>query len=127
MHVFVKRLPEKEHTLLMRDWSGGIDLSQGQWQKLAIARCIYKKGVISILDEPFSSIDAESENNIIANLRKNSKNNLTIFITHRFSSISVSDQIVVLQDGVIVEQGTHEELIQNEHIYHRLYSSQSMN
>lgn len=126
MQEFVRSLPNKEHTLLMKDWSGGIDLSQGQWQKLAIARCIYKNGVISILDEPFSSIDAEAENKIIASLRKNCKGNLTIFITHRFSSISLSDQIVVLKDGVIVEQGTHEELIQNENIYYRLYSSQNL-
>lgn len=126
MYEYVQNLPSKEHTLLMRDWSGGIDLSQGQWQKLAIARCVYRQGVISILDEPFSSIDAESESNIITRLRENSKNNLTIFITHRFSSISLSDQIVVLKGGKIAEQGTHTELLQHGNIYYRLYSSQKL-
>lgn len=126
MYKFVSELPEREHTLLMRDWSSGIDLSQGQWQRLAIARCIYRNGVISILDEPFSSLDAEGENSIISNLRKQSCDKLTIFITHRFSSISRSDRIVVLKEGVIVEQGTHEELIRNKNIYYRLYSSQNM-
>lgn len=110
----------------MRDWTGGIDLSQGQWQKLAIARCIYGNSIISILDEPFSSIDAEAENNIISNIRKHSGTNLMIYITHRFSSISRDDQIIVLKDGSIVEQGTHEELIQNRNIYYRLYDSQKV-
>lgn len=127
MRDFVDSLPNKERTLLMRDWSGGMDISQGQWQKLAIARCIYGNSVISILDEPFSSIDVEAENNIISNLRKNSRDNLTIYITHRFSSISKADQIVVLKEGKIIEQGTHEQLISNENIYHRLYSSQNLN
>ena len=126
MYDFVQNLPSKEHTLLMRDWSGGIDLSQGQWQKLAIARCVYRQGIISILDEPFSSIDAESESSIITRLRESSKNNLTIFITHRFSSISLSDQIVVLKGGKIAEQGTHDELLQHRNIYYRLYSSQKL-
>lgn len=126
MREFVNSLPNKEHTLLMRDWTGGIDLSQGQWQKLAIARCIYGNSIISILDEPFSSIDAEAENNIISNIRKHSGTNLMIYITHRFSSISRNDQIVVLKDGSIVEQGTHEELIQNRNIYYRLYDSQKI-
>lgn len=126
MRGFVHSLPNKEHTLLMRDWTGGIDLSQGQWQKLAIARCIYGNSIISILDEPFSSIDAEAENNIISNIRKHSGTNLMIYITHRFSSISRDDQIIVLKDGSIVEQGTHEELIQNRNIYYRLYDSQKV-
>ena len=117
MYDFVQSMPNKEHTLLMRDWSGGVDLSQGQWQKLAIARCIFRKGIISILDEPFSSIDAESESDIIARLRKKRGDNLIVFITHRFSCISLSDQIVVLKEGEIVEQGTHNELIQHENIY----------
>lgn len=126
MREFVNNLPNKEHTLLMRDWTGGTDLSQGQWQKLAIARCIYGNSIISILDEPFSSIDAEAENSIISNIRQHSRKNLMIFITHRFSSISRDDQIVVLKDGAIVEQGTHEELIQNRNIYYRLYDSQKI-
>lgn len=126
MLEFVNSLPDKEHTLLMKDWTGGTDLSQGQWQKLAIARCIYGNSIISILDEPFSSIDAEAENSIISNIRQHSGKNLMIFITHRFSSISRDDQIVVLKDGSIVEQGTHKELIQNRNIYFRLYESQKL-
>lgn len=127
MRDFVNSLPNKENTLLMRDWTGGIDLSQGQWQKLAIARCIYGNSIISILDEPFSSIDAEAENTIISNLRRHNGKNLMIYITHRFSSISYEDKIIVLKDGSIVEMGTHEELMQNRNIYSKLYDSQKLN
>ena len=126
MYDVVDQLPQKEHTLLMKDWSGGVDLSRGQWQKLAIARCIYGNSAISILDEPFSSIDAESESQIISNIRTKSKQNTLIFITHRFSSITREDQIVVLKDGSIVETGTHEELMRNKKIYFKLHDSQKL-
>lgn len=126
MRKFVDNLPNKEYTLLTRDWTGGMELSQGQWQKLAIARCIYGNNIISILDEPFSSIDAEAENFIISNLRKNRGDKLTIFITHRFSSISVTDRVYVMKDGSIIEEGTHQTLIKNEGIYYKLYSSQKL-
>lgn len=121
---FVNGLPQQEKTLLLRDWTGGIDLSQGQWQKLAIARCIFGNSCISILDEPFSAVDAESEYTIISKLRRSMGNSLIIYITHRFSSISNEDVVVVLKNGSIVEIGTHEELIENKNIYYRLFNSQ---
>ena len=127
MYDVVDQLQNKEDTLLLRDWSGGVDLSQGQWQKLAIARCIYGNSIISILDEPFSSIDAESESQIISNIRTKGKGNTIIFITHRFSSITKEDQIIVLKDGSIIEKGTHDELMRNKEIYSKLHDSQKLN
>lgn len=127
MYDVVDQLQNKEDTLLLRDWSGGVDLSQGQWQKLAIARCIYGNSIISILDEPFSSIDAESESQIISNIRIKGKGNTIIFITHRFSSITKEDQIIVLKDGSIIEKGTHDELMRNKKIYSKLHDSQKLN
>lgn len=127
MYDVVDQLQNKEDTLLLRDWSGGVDLSQGQWQKLAIARCIYGNSIISILDEPFSSIDAESESQIISNIRTKGKGNTIIFITHRFSSITKEDQIIVLKDGSIIEKGTHDELMRNKKIYSKLHDSQKLN
>lgn len=124
MQEFVAALPKQEQTLLMRDWSGGVNLSQGQWQKLAIARCMYDDGIISILDEPFSSVDAEAETQIISNLRKSNNHKLMILISHRFSSINRTDQIIVLKNGMVVEKGTHEELMQNKNLYHKLFESQ---
>lgn len=126
MQNFVEKLPQKEHTLLMRDWTGGTDVSQGQWQKIAIARCMFSDSIISILDEPFSSIDAEAETQIISNLRKRKDSNLMIFITHRFSSISLTDQIIVLKEGHIAEKGTHEDLMCNEGTYYKLYVAQKL-
>lgn len=126
MREFVDTLPKKEHTLLMRDWTGGMDVSQGQWQKLAIARSIFNDSIITILDEPFSSLDAESERHIISNLRKAGPGKLTIYVTHRFSSISPSDNIIVMKDGRIEEEGTHHYLMMNKGIYYTLYSSQKM-
>lgn len=121
----IEKLPDKEDTFLLKEWSGGTDLSQGQWQKLAISRCIYDESDISIFDEPFSSIDAEAESHIVSNLRNKSENKLMIFVTHRFSSISIADQIIVMKEGNIVEEGTHESLMENKSIYFELYTSQN--
>lgn len=126
MKEFVEKLPNKERTMLMRDWTGGVDLSQGQWQKLAIARCMINNNVISIFDEPFSSIDAESENLIISNLRSFGCDRLMLFITHRFSSISPTDQIIVLKEGVLIETGTHDELMRECGIYYKLHIAQEV-
>lgn len=119
-----KLLPEQEHTHLMKEWNNGVDISQGQWQKIAIARCCYGNCAISILDEPFSSIDAKAEAEIISKLSKQRKDKLTIFVTHQFTSISLADQIVVIENGVLIESGTHDELIKNNSLYSELYNVQ---
>ncbi|EHJ02164.1 Xenobiotic-transporting ATPase [Clostridium sp. DL-VIII] len=118
-------LPFKEETLLMKDWKYGTDISQGQWQKIAIARCCYCDSLICIFDEPFSSIDVEAENHIIQQINSNKKERLAIFITHRFSSISLADEIIVMKEGVILEQGKHMELVNNKGLYYELYSTQT--
>lgn len=84
----IKKLPNGIKTILMREWNGGIELSQGQWQKIAIARCFYRQSDIMILDEPFSSIDIESENYIVKNIKRFGNKKMNIFITHHFSSTS---------------------------------------
>lgn len=116
--------PSKENTLLMKDWSGGVEISQGQWQKIAIARSCYENCAISILDEPFSSLDAIAESEIIYKLNNERKGKLTIYVTHRFSSISSEDQIIVMKNGNIAESGTHSELISNKQQYYNLYTTQ---
>lgn len=120
----IEDLPEKEQTLMMKDWTGGVDVSQGQWQKMAIARGCYGNRDILILDEPFSSIDAQAETQIIDKLSKARENRLTVYITHRFSSISLADQIIVLKYGEIVESGTHKELMETQGLYQELYNAQ---
>ena len=123
----VRKLPEGIKTVLMREWNNGIDVSQGQWQKIAIARCYYRKPDIMILDEPFSSIDIEAENCIVKNIKQMSEEKMNIFITHHFSSISMADIVIVLDDGDVIEQGTHNELIEKKGKYFQLYSEQLEN
>lgn len=120
----IDSLPEKAKTLLMKDWSGGVDISQGQWQKIAIARSCYGNCAISILDEPFSSIDAISETQIINRLSSERSGKLTVYVTHRFSSISLADQIIVMKNGGIAEFGTHDELMKHRDLYYELYIAQ---
>lgn len=120
----INSFPDKAETLLMKDWTGGSDISQGQWQKIAIARCFYPDSSIAILDEPFSSIDAEAENRIIKRIKEQSKNELVLYVTHRFSSITLADTIIVLKNGEIEEQGDHETLMYNRGTYFTLYKAQ---
>jgi len=102
----------------------GITLSGGQKQRVAIARAIAKNPSVLVLDDSFSSIDADTEKNIIETL-KALKGKLTIiFITHRFSSLVNADRIVVIDDGKIVESGAHEELLAKGGIYSRLFEEQ---
>lgn len=123
----VQKMPKGIKTVLMREWNNGMDISQGQWQKIAIARCYYRKPTIMILDEPFSSVDIESENCIVSNIKQTSDKQLNIFITHHFSSISMADEVIVMDDGKIIEQGTHNKLIEKRGRYFQLYSEQLEN
>jgi ATP-binding cassette subfamily B protein/ATP-binding cassette subfamily C protein len=120
----IHHLPIGMNTLIMKDWNGGTDISQGQWQKVAIARCYYKNADIFILDEPFASIDVETENSIIQNMKALKSNSLNIFVTHRFTSISMADEIIVMEDGKIIERGKHNELLDLEGKYCQLYNMQ---
>lgn len=120
----ISNLPNQEKTLLMKEWTGGVDISHGQWQKIAIARCCYGDSAIAILDEPFSSLDAKAETQIIDRISSHRKGKLTVYITHQFTSISLADQICVLKDGQLTEFGTHEELVQNGELYYELYNAQ---
>lgn len=120
----VQVLPQKERTIMMKEWANGVDISQGQWQRVAIARCCYGNCAISIFDEPFSSIDAKTEAQIIDRIADYRKGKLTIYITHQFTSISLADQIIVIKDGRLVETGTHQELVEKRGLYFDLYSTQ---
>lgn len=104
----------------------GVTLSGGQKQRLAIARAISKKPLIMVLDDSFSSIDTDTEKNIIENLRKYKGKATIIFITHRFSSLVDADRIMVIENGRIVEQGSHKELIEKNGYYKRLIDEQTL-
>jgi ATP-binding cassette subfamily B protein len=121
---FIDRFPQKYDTLLGRQF-GGEELSVGQWQKLALARAFYEEAPVLILDEPTSAIDAEAEAEIFDNLNKVYKDKTVIFISHRFSTVRNADKIIVLKDGRIAEEGTHESLLKKAGIYARMFNKQA--
>ncbi|MBS5733906.1 MAG: ABC transporter ATP-binding protein [Clostridiales bacterium] len=102
----------------------GIELSGGQWQKIALSRAYFKNSEILIFDEPSASLDAEAEDRIFNNFAKISNGKTGIMISHRVSSARMASQIIVLDEGKIIENGTHEELIENNGVYAKLFNLQ---
>jgi len=123
---FIEQLPEGFSTQLGRWFKGGQELSGGQWQKIALSRAFMRTGAdILVLDEPTAAMDAEAEGLIFEHFRAVTQNQIVILISHRFSTVRMADQIVVLAGGELVEQGTHEELLQAGGRYARLFSLQA--
>lgn len=121
------KTPKGLDTYLTRGFeSDGIELSGGQYQKITLARAFYRNSLAIILDEPSSSLDPESEYRIFETLKKLCKNKTTLFTSHRLSNISIADKIVVIENGKIIEQGTHEELMSNPNRYAVLFKYQSV-
>ncbi|MGH8930391.1 MAG: ATP-binding cassette domain-containing protein [Egibacteraceae bacterium] len=123
----VAQLPDGLETQLGRRWKRGAELSTGQWQRLALARGSMREApVLLILDEPTASVDAATEHEIYqrfaaANDSARQSGTITILVTHRFSTVAMADHIVVLQEGQVVEQGSHHELIEKNGVYADLY------
>ncbi|MCU0446330.1 MAG: ABC transporter ATP-binding protein/permease [Microscillaceae bacterium] len=113
--------PEKFDT---RIGERGISLSGGQKQRLSIARAIIRNPKILILDDSLSAVDTKTENEILNNLKKIMQNRTTVIISHRVSSVKLANKIIVLDDGVIIEQGSHEELLEKSGMYKELYEKQ---
>ena len=123
---FIEALPKKYDTPLMRYFEpDGIELSIGQWQKLSIARAFYSDTDVLILDEPTASLDAIAEQEIYRQFDELRRDRTTIFVSHRLSSATTADMIVVLENGKVVETGTHSELMRAGKQYCRLFSAQA--
>jgi ABC-type multidrug transport system fused ATPase/permease subunit len=113
-HEFVRSLPNGYHTPLGQR---GARLSQGQAQRIAIARAFLKDAPLLILDEPTSALDPESERLVRRSLEVLQRHRTVLVVAHRLNTVCTSDQVVVLQHGVIVERGTHAELIERAGLY----------
>lgn len=123
---FIDSMPDKFQTQLGRWFKGGTELSGGQWQKVALSRAFMRSQAdILVLDEPTAAMDAEAEMQIFERLRTVTKNQMVILISHRFSTVRMADSIVVIQGGVVLEEGSHEELLQLGGRYARLFSLQA--
>ncbi|VAW36142.1 Efflux ABC transporter, permease/ATP-binding protein [hydrothermal vent metagenome] len=103
----------------------GTDLSGGEWQKIAIARAFMRNANLLLLDEPTAALDSETESHLIQLLEKLKRGHTSLLISHRFSTVRMAGRIVVLEDGQITEQGTHETLLRLGGQYAKLYGMQA--
>jgi ATP-binding cassette, subfamily B, bacterial len=121
----VKKMPNGLDSKVGRLFEGGHDLSGGEWQRLALARLMYRDADIWILDEPTSSLDPEAEAEIFAELKENLGRRIGIVISHRFSTVRIADRIAMIADGRVAELGTHEELLAAQGRYAHLFKLQA--
>ena len=121
----LQQLPKGLDARTGRLFEGGHDLSGGEWQRLALARIMYRDADVWILDEPTSSLDPEAEAAVFAELKANLRGRIGIVISHRFSTVRVADRIAVIDDGRVTELGTHAELLAEGGRYARLFELQA--
>jgi ABC-type multidrug transport system fused ATPase/permease subunit len=121
----VEGLPRKEKTILDIALDDGVDLSGGQWQRIALARAFYRDAPLLILDEPTAAVDANAEYEIFENIRENQADKTTIIISHRFSTVRQAEQIIVLRKGRVIEQGDHPSLLKKGGLYAEMFNKQA--
>ena len=123
---FIDNMPQKFGTQLGKWFKGGQELSGGQWQKIALSRAFMRSQAdILVLDEPTAAMDAEAEMNIFNHFRSLTKDQMVVLISHRFSTVRMADKIIVMADGKIIEQGSHEQLLAEDGRYAHLFSLQA--
>ncbi|MGB5596763.1 MAG: ABC transporter ATP-binding protein, partial [Crocosphaera sp.] len=123
----IKALPQGLETPLGREWEGGIELSQGQWQKIAIARALLRlpQAELLIFDEPTAALDAKTEYEIYQIFRTLAAKKMAVVISHRLALCKLVDRIVVLENGQIIEEGTHQKLMDKQGRYHWMFTRQA--
>jgi ATP-binding cassette subfamily B protein len=121
----IDELPQRYDTMLGHFFEEGRQLSGGQWQKFALGRAFMRDAEVLVLDEPTASLDAEREYEIFQRFRRLTDGRIAILISHRFSTVRMADRIAVLENGELIEFGTHRELLEKEGTYARLFNMQA--
>ena len=121
----IDALPNRYQTMLGRRFEGGVDLSGGQWQKVALGRAYMRDAQLLILDEPTAALDARAEYEVFRRFSELTEGKMAILISHRFSTVRMADRILVLEHGRVVEQGTHEALVALGGRYAELFALQA--
>jgi ATP-binding cassette subfamily B protein len=121
----LRALPDGFDTMLGRQFTGGQELSGGQWQRLALARALVRDSPIVVLDEPASALDPRAEHELLSDLRRALSGRAVLLISHRYGNLHLADRIYVLQDGAVVDNGRHNELIARNGLYAELYRLQA--
>jgi ATP-binding cassette, subfamily B, bacterial len=121
----IASLPGGLDARLGKAFTNGTDLSIGQWQRLAIARALFRDAPVVIMDEPSASLDPRGEAELFALLQSLGDDRIVIFVSHRFATVRSADVVLVLDQGAVVEMGTHDELMSAEGLYHDLFTLQA--
>ena len=125
VHSLIDNLPDGYNTVIGNLFDDSRELSWGEWQKIALARALFREAPVLILDEPSSALDADTEYDIFSRFREIVKGRTSILISHRFTNVSLSDRIIVLDKGAIAETGTHDELMKRGGMYYTMFTKQS--
>ncbi|MBV9082162.1 MAG: ABC transporter ATP-binding protein, partial [Acidobacteriaceae bacterium] len=121
----IQRLAQKYEQMLGRRFEGGVDLSGGEWQKLALGRAYLREAQVLILDEPTAALDARAEYEVFKRFNELTESKMALFISHRFSTVRMAERIIVLENGAIAEEGTHERLMARGGRYAEMFELQA--
>ena len=122
---FIEELPLGYENPLAKEFNKGVEPSKGQWQRIALARILFRGSRIIILDEPTSNVDPEAEEQIFDKIIELARDKILILISHRFSTVRRADKIVVLDKGRVTEHGSHTELLELKGTYAKLFELQA--
>jgi ATP-binding cassette, subfamily B, bacterial len=123
----IHKLPKGYDQLLGRRFEGGVDLSGGEWQKIALARAYLRDAQLLVLDEPTAALDARAEHEVFQRFAELTQGKMSLLISHRFSTVRMADRILVLETGRIAEQGRHDQLVKDGGIYAEMFELQAAN